>query len=439
MMKKTLLFIQSMLVASCLFAQTQNVTFQVSSPDSTPVFLFGSWNSFGNWPGTPMSDLGGGTWSVTIPIASNTTHEFLYVNGSGAFAKEILDPNWPCTNGNTQYTNRVLNLGTNDTALCYTWNTCNACVIVPPPASVTVMFQVQNPDSLPVYVFGSWTNWGNFPGDIMTDANGDNIWDVSLSLPANAAYEFLYVNGNAPITEDLNPAWTCTNGNGQYTNRVLNVGSNNLSICNRWALCDTCGSVVIPNVDVTFIVENPDSTPVYLFGSWNGFNNWPGTPMTLNTNGTWQTQLPLPENSTVEYLYVNGNGPAKEILDPQWPCTNGNSQYTNRVLNIGNTNLITCSMWQSCSNCSMVSLNEISNNNYFISINNSSMYIHSSTNFKIDDIEIFDIVGQRVFHASGNANCNTNIPVNLQNNNMYVIRIKSGNTFYTTKQICINR
>ena len=32
-----------------------------------------------------------------------------------------------------------------------------------------------------------------------------------------------------------------------------------------------------------------------------------------------------------------------------------------------------------------------------------------------------------------------NIPVNLQNNNMYVIRIKSGNTFYTTKQICINR
>lgn len=65
-MKKTLLFIQSMLVASCLFAQTQNVTFQVSSPDSTPVFLFGSWNSFGNWPGTPMSDLGGGTWSVIV-------------------------------------------------------------------------------------------------------------------------------------------------------------------------------------------------------------------------------------------------------------------------------------------------------------------------------------------------------------------------------------
>ena len=358
------------------------------------------------------------------------------MNGTAPYAKEILNPAWSCTNGNGTYTNRVLNVGAADTAVCYTWGTCNTCVVQPPPANVIVTFEVQNPDSTPVYVFGSWTGFGNWPGDLMTDPNNDGIYTATLSLAANSGYEFLYVNGVGPTKEVLDPAWTCTNGNGQYTNRVLTVGSSNMNICNIWALCDTCGAVVIPNVAVDFVVESPDSTPVYLFGNWNGFNNWPGTPMTMNANGTWHKSLNLPENSTVEYLYVNGAAPyAKEILDPSWPCTNGNSQYTNRILNIGSTNLTTCSKWALCTNCSMSGINTLNPNTVSIALNTHSITINSIDNKTFDGLEIFDVAGRKITSIQTTINSNKQIGVSLQNNKMYLVRLRAGNTYFSVKQI----
>lgn len=442
-MKKRILqlFIFMLVATSSSIAQNQNVTFQVTNTDSTPVFLFGSWTGFSNWPGNLMSNLGGGTWSITIPLPANATYEYLYVNGGQGYAKELLDPAWPCTNGNTQYTNRVLNLGSTDTALCQTWETCFTCPIIPPPVNVTVSFQVQNPDSTPVYVFGSWTGFGNWPGDLMTDANGDGIYEKDITLASNATYEYLFVNGVGPTKEVLDPSWPCTNGNGQYTNRVINVGSSNMVACNRWELCDTCGSVILPTVNATFIVENPDSTPVFLFGSWNGFNNWPGTPMTLQGNGTWQASLNLYADSTVEYLYVNGNynTPAKEILDPTWPCTNGNAQYTNRVLALGTTNVVTCSKFALCTNCSMAGINEIPSTAYTVSLTENSLIIHSSIGQNFDALEVFDMIGKRVYTSSNKVTSNTTIPVILEGNKMYLIRLKSGNSFYTIKQIAIHQ
>ena len=66
MLKKVFTLFNCFLLSSALFAQNQNVTFQVSNPDSTPVFIFGSWSNFGNWPGNMMSPLGGGKFSITL-------------------------------------------------------------------------------------------------------------------------------------------------------------------------------------------------------------------------------------------------------------------------------------------------------------------------------------------------------------------------------------
>ena len=440
MLKKIRTLILFLLFANTLSAQTQLVTLQVSSPDSTPVFAFGSWTSFGNWPGNAMTNLGNNTWSITLPLASNTTYEYLFVNGTTPYAKEILNPTWPCTNGNATYTNRVLNLGNADTALCATWATCNSCTIIPPPANVIVSFQVENPDSLPVYVFGSWTGFGNWPGDLMTDANSDGIYDVNLTLPSNATYEFLYVNGVGPTKEVLDPAWPCTNGNGQYTNRVLNVGNANLTSCNIWALCDTCGAVVTPTVTVDFIVENPDSTPVYLFGNWNGFSNWPGTIMTPYGANAYKASLNLPQNSAVEYLFVNGNTSyAKEVLDPSWPCTNGNSTYTNRLLNIGSSNLIACNKWALCDPCSFSGISENSISNYSLKINSNALSIISEENELIDGIIICDLLGRVVFEQSIPFYTNTNLSVNLSNDSIYVVSIKSQSGKHTFKSLIRNQ
>ena len=118
-MKKYLFtFLCSLVVMAAGFAQNRVVTFQVSSPDSLPVYVFGSWN-WGGYPGTLMTSVGGGFYTANIPLPENTTYEYLFVNGGSATpAKEVLNPADACTNGNAQYTNRVLNLGTADMTVC---------------------------------------------------------------------------------------------------------------------------------------------------------------------------------------------------------------------------------------------------------------------------------------------------------------------------------
>ena len=434
MFKKILLSAASLLLTCTLFAQTQNVTFQVSSPDSTPVFVFGSWSGWTNWPGNPMTLVAPGKWSATLPIASSTIHEYLFVNGGAPYAKETLDPTWPCTNGNSLYTNRVLALGTADTSLCYTWNTCTTCPIAPPPTNVNVTFQVENPDSTPVYVFGSWSGWSNWPGDPMTDANGDGIYDVTLSMLASSTYEYLYVNGVGPTKETLNPAWLCTNGNGTYTNRVLNLGATNTTLCNKWASCDTCGAISIPPINVTFKVENTDSSPVYVFGSWSGWSNWPGTLMTYNTTTMqYEAVISIPGSDTIEYLFVNGVGPTKELLDPTWPCTNADPVYTNRKAILGAADTSLCTKWETCDACGPTSINEIAEGTISLTITNNSVRIISETINTFDQLEIYDVLGRRVFNQTSQINANREIPVQLQNTTMYIFRLRSGNDYYTVK------
>jgi hypothetical protein len=436
MYKKIFTLLNCIVLACSVYAQNKNVTFQVSNPDSTPVFIFGSWSNFGNWPGNQMTQVGSGKYTITLPLAANATYEYLFVNGNAPFAKEILNPSGTCTNGNSTFTNRVLNLGANDTALCYEFATCNTCAITPPPPTVTVSFRVQNPDSTPVYVFGSWTGFGNWPGDLMTDANNDSIYEKDLILPSNSNYEYLFVNGATIYTKEaLNPAWPCTNGNGQYTNRVLTVGSSNLVACNYWERCDTCGATIIPNISVDFVVENPDSTPVYLFGSWTGFGNWPGDLMTNLSPGKYKATVNLPENTTVEYLYVNGSVPAKEVLDPMWPCTNGNAQFTNRILTLGNTPSTVCHLFATCNACSTTGINEFGDDELSVSLSSNFITIKSKITQGLDEIEIFDLQGKRLFNQNSDIITNSSIPLNLIQNNLYLVRLRSGNNYFTSKQL----
>jgi hypothetical protein len=118
-----------------------------------------------------------------------------------------------------------------------------------------VTFEVENPASTPVYVFGNWNNWGNWPGDLMTSL-GNGLYSFDMPLTSGTTYEFLFVSGSTPVKEVLNPAWSCTNGNAQYTNRVLVVGSSSSTICYKWALCDPCGGSSTTQVDLPVTFDN---------------------------------------------------------------------------------------------------------------------------------------------------------------------------------------
>ncbi len=356
MTKKILFFIAILFgTIATSFAQNKMVTFQVSSPDSLPVYVFGSWNNW-SFPGTPMVNVAPGKYSATLSMSATVAHQFLFVNGATP-QKEILLPSMSCTNGNAQYTNRVLPIA--DTAVCYTWKTCNTCTITPPPPPPTpamVTFQVESPDSLPVSVIGSW-NWSSYPGAGMTLV-GPGKYAVTIPLPKNTNFEFLFVNGNgqSAVKEALLPSMSCTNGNAQYTNRTLQVGNADTSICFTWKTCNTCTIAPPPtNANVTFQVENPDSTPVFIRGSFNGWN--PAIPMTLVSPNKYAVTMPLAKGVSYEFKYLNGNDVTYESLSPSMNCTNGNAQYTNRVLALGFADTTLCNMWSSCNACTVPQTN----------------------------------------------------------------------------------
>jgi hypothetical protein len=405
-----------------------NVTFQVEAPDSTPVFIRGSFNGWS--PAIPMTLISGTKYGVTIPLPKNATYEFKYLNGNDV-TYESLNPAFSCTNGNATYTNRVLALGFADTSLCNTWSSCNACIV--PQTNVAYTFQVENPDSMPVYLFGSW-DWNTFPGILMTSIGGGK-YQATKNLPLNdTTIEYLYVNGTQ-TKETLNPAWPCTNGNGQYTNRkIINTGTMAKTLCNKWASCDTCGQVTASNIDVKFAVQATDSMPVYLFGSWD-WNNFPGLLMPKNNvTGNYEVTKSLPANTTVEYLYVNGTS-TKEALLPTMPCTNGNATYTNRVAVLGSTNMSICNRWKTCSACIPLAIGNAKLEDVNIVLSNSFVNINASSAMQFDGLEIIDIVGKTIFATTKKINANENIAVNLQSNTMYIVRVKSGDTFYKVKAV----
>ena len=81
----------------------------------------------------------------------------------------------------------------------------------------------------------------------MQDPDGDGIWERQVTM-LEGNYELKFSADNWSISESLDPAWACTNGNPQYTNRTLVVDENRV-ICPQWGACTpTCNSIIISGV-----------------------------------------------------------------------------------------------------------------------------------------------------------------------------------------------
>lgn len=303
------------------------------------------------------------------------------------------------------------------------------------PTNINVTFQVMSPDSLPVYVFGSWSNWTYWPGNQMVSVGG-GMYSATLSLVPDSTYEFLYVNGVNPVKEVLDPTWPCTNANPQYTNRVLALGSHDTTICYTWATCNTCNSA--DSILVTFEVQDPDSVPVYIFGSWTNWGNWPGDQLTHVSGTEYKTTLKLKSSQSIEYLFVNGVGPTKEALDPGWPCTNFNPQYTNRLSLLGVSDTTLCWFWATCNNCSTTAVEPSPVNQTRVYLSSIGLRIFSENSTEMDQVLVYDIMGRIVYASQGKVNTNSLIPMNLNANSFYVIKIKDGSDSMTYKGIVVN-
>ncbi len=189
----------------------------------------------------------------------------------------------------------------------------------------------------------------------------------------------------------------------------------------------------MPMVNVTFQVQSPDSMPVYLFGSWSNWSNFPGDPMTSIGNNTYEATIALTSGSNYEYLHVNGS--ITEDMDSTAACTNMNAMFTNRIVTVGANDSSVCNIWETCNACIPVSVDDVLKENLEVIVSNNYIRLNATELNAVDGVEIFDIAGKTIFKSNRSVATNQNIDVQLQFNTIYLIRVQHGDEFHTIKSI----
>jgi hypothetical protein len=243
---------------------------------------------------------GDGIWTGTDSILSTTVGNYTLLNSPTSStdfgAKEDLN-GLPCADA-ANNNDRILPTINGDTTLLHCFGTCDTDGTCPlPPSPVNITFQVDmtlSPYSGTPILRGSW-NWG-VNGDLMTDANGDNIWEFTKLFTSSpgAVYEYVYsvdTGGTQgfDVTEQNDPLGLCTNGNSQYTNRVLSIPSLDSIlgvVC--FESCESCRLSVVSICDSSYL--------------WNGVN--------YNTTGIYidTVQSSLGQDSIVNLDLTINNG-----------------------------------------------------------------------------------------------------------------------------------
>ncbi|MBT5699775.1 MAG: family 16 glycosylhydrolase [Flavobacteriales bacterium] len=172
------------------------------------------------------------------------------------------------------YANRLINIFS-DTIISNVWGSCGQCVsgCTDPTATnynsnagyddgsciynsnfnITFQLDMNNITSsftIPE-VNGTFNGWCGscWP---MSDADGDNIWNYTTSIPSGL-YEYKYAADGWNIAENLTMGSFCTLTTGIYTNRLINVTSDTILPVVCWESCSlcptsTCGAITGVNM-----------------------------------------------------------------------------------------------------------------------------------------------------------------------------------------------
>ena len=321
-----------------------NVTFQVDMSeeivDPAGVHIAGS---FQGWDpaATPLTDQGGGIWSVNLSLSENTSYEYKYINGTAFGLDESIPPG--CNvNGNRGYTS-----GTADDILevvCF--GSCQQCS----PPTVDVTFQVdmseQVVDPAGVHLAGSFQGWDP-AATPMTDQGG-GVYAVTLTVDQNTTYEFKYINGNAFGQDESVPA-ACQQNNNRFFTSGTTAETLGLVCFGSCLICSPPTSNVTIQVDMSN--ETVDPAGVYVAGDFNGFDPT-ATPMTDMGNGIWETTVVVPLNLESAYVYLNGNSFAgQEFVPAACGVDNGVGGFNRAVTPTMTDETVPVHCFSSCDPC----------------------------------------------------------------------------------------
>ena len=336
----------------------------------------------------------------------------------------------------------------------------STCFVFSQNVDITFRVDMQNQtvSSSGLFVAGTFNNWTTNTNQL-TDSNGDQVYEIILSLSANTGYEYKFINGNS-WENDL--SGSCANNFGSGPNRWLSVGSNDqvelayqFSSCNVVVFygctdslannynsnatnddgsCDYtvfgCTDLAASNynpaavtddgsclyaINVTFNVnmsnESISSNGVHIAGSFSGWSTDSIEMNDFDGDGVYTVDILLDQNQSYEYKFINGNSWGDdEILASFENCVNPSS--TNRTLttDANSTQILPTVCFASCIDCIIYGCTD-------------PIALNFDSNATIDD----GSCSYSVYGCTDNSSCNYNPSATIDDGSCYNLIFDLGN------------
>jgi hypothetical protein len=471
-----------------------NITFRVNMSNYTGslangVFVNGSFNG---WCGTcnPLTNAGNGVWQATLPIpVGNIDYKFT-VNGWAD--QEFFAGGEPCTitiiDGANTYINRSYAVTGDATLPAVCFESCDACTS-PPPAQLIGTWKLKaDAGSLavgPGQGLGNW--WTNDLAAVTTRAC---LFDDSVKFEANGTMTH-FMDGSTwlegwqgatpeacgtPVAPHVGGAYTFTysageltiNGAGGHlglakayngnemgqpgavlpTSRTYQIAfSNNDNVmtvdiaiagAGWWRFVYEKTQIIqAPTPMVTFKVDmnnyaGTTPTNVSVFGNFNGWNS-NANPMTdANTDGIWETTLPIAAGP-IEYKFFINNSNVEEQFVGGEPCTItfiDVDTFVNRFYTVTGDIDLGAVCFESCVAC-ISGINEQAGVTFTLMPNPAQTSFSIVSTEVITEIELVDLSGKSVRKVTGTTHVNVADLVQ----GMYTVIVRSENGTSTSRVI----
>jgi 1,4-alpha-glucan branching enzyme len=425
-----------LLIALPAFSQTYNVTFRVDMSTQTGFTTPEVNGTFNNWCGNcfQMTDANGDhIWEATTALAAGT-YEYKFSADNWA-TQETLIAGSACTVTNSGFTNRALTVAHDTTLAVVCWASCVSCAATPATHQITFQVDMNGTTGFTTpEVNGTFNNWcGNCTA--MSDANGDNVWEVTVTLQ-DGSYEYKFSADNWTTQETLTAGTPCTNTTGTFTNRKLTVTANDTLPAVCWGSCDPCGQSTGP-YNITFQVDMTGVTG-YTTPELNGtFNNWCGNCAQMsdaNGDHIWTITIPL-NTGEYDYKFSYDNWAGQETLSSTASCVSDNNGFVNRHISVTQVADLGPVCWGSCAPC-IVSVNETAETplSVFPVPFNDQLQVSNPWNTRVQ-MQLFDMTGRAVAKVAAGPLSNGVIPTAQLPTGTYILQVVGGNKLATRKVV----
>jgi hypothetical protein len=421
---------------------TKDITFKVDMQDYTGTYTTVHLNGdFNGWCGgcNPMTDANGDdVWEVTLPLTQDSIEYKFTVDGWTD--EETFSGGEPCTKTASGFTNRFAVIPATTTLPEVCWESCSDCVAAPAGNDVTFMVDMADYTGTydTVYLNGTFNGWCGACNP-MTDADGDDVWEVTLNL-TDDSIEYKFTVDGWTDDETFSGGEPCTKTASGLTNRFLVIsGDTTLStVC--WASCSACAGTPT-NVNVTFSVnmatyrDSNTFTGAYINGAFNG---WCGTcnPMDdADSNDVWEVTINLPIGDSAAYKFTVDGWTDQESFAGGEPCTKTASGFTNRLVVVpaADTTLATV-CWESCSACP-TGIEDVLANSFALTPNPSSGMVQLALEAEFaGEVNVYNVAGQ-VVYTNVIESANHSIDLSQQENGLYLVEVKNAETSVIKKLV----